>query len=232
MIVPRHRYGKQLPQFFFSRIRPAGLLFFTLSLGCATVKPTVPPTPQESLQARFVQNPTDVEPLIELVKLHYGRQDLLRARQYIALAEKILSRRTAEGDIDSVGTWRETVFHLALRVAIRSGQLDDAARRCRAELERGENLKLRILLANLYEAAGEARMSERERRLLLLLHPEAVHELIELARFYERSTLPDRIKKAYAAYQRYLTRQPKGADAEQARAALVVNRFDSQTGKE
>jgi len=229
MIMLRCWQGRRRPQ-FFRAARLCGLLSCTLTLGCATVKPIVPLTPLETLQVRFAQNPSDVEALVELTQMYFTQQDFLRARQYIVLAEKVLSQR--HGDIHSDVTLRETVFHLGLRIAIRSGQLDDAARRCRAELERGENLQLRILLANLYEAAGDARMSERERRLILLLHPDAVHELVELARFYERSAFPDRIRRAHAAYQKYLDRQPKGADAEQARAALVINRFDAQTTKE
>jgi tetratricopeptide (TPR) repeat protein len=194
-----------------------GVILFCLLAACARA-PQRPPD-LEAAYRRLEAQPQQGEGYLELARLYLLREDYLRARQYLALAE---ARPVKDKD-------RQALSQLALVIAVRSGQYDEAIRLCRQRLEQKEEPEVRRLLAALLEGVSRFPESERERQLLVAALPHDPHPLIELARFYERWSRPER---AVALYQRYLQAAPQGAEADRARAALralaVENAGDGQ----
>jgi len=181
-------------------------------LGCHT-QPVVSTDPLANARQRLAVTPRDPTVYLDLVRLSLDRQDYLRAMQYLSLAEH-------SALADSQG---EQLFQLGLTIAIRSQNYSDAIRRCQNGLEQRESLELRRLLALLLEAHGDQGEAEHQHLALLALYPSISEQFVEVARFYERSSLPERTAKACAMYQRYLTIAPAGAAAQQARAALLLS---------
>ena len=181
-------------------------------LGCHT-QPVVSTDPLASARQRLAVTPRDPTVYLDLVRLSLDRQDYLRAMQYLSLAE-----HSALADSQA-----EHLFQLGLTIAIRSQNYSDAIRRCQNGLEQRESLELRRLLALLLEAHGDQWEAEQQHLALLALYPSISEQFVEVARFYERSSLPERTAKACAMYQRYLAIAPAGAAAQQARAALLLS---------
>lgn len=196
----------------------AGLLVCLLFTGC-TRQQLHTPSPLELVLKRMEGAPGDVTPLLDLVAQYMAEGDYLRARQYIAIADKHVGARAATARI----------FQLAVSVAVRSQNFNDAIDRCEAYLSEHRDLNARRLLATLFEATGSPIAAERQRKLILLYHPEASDQLVELARFYERSQLPDALQRAQSSYRRYLAESPNGLLSDQVRAALQTMDFDSRS---
>ncbi len=194
-------------------------------LSCAH---TLPEQEDAIAQARrhLAAAPYDVRIHLRLAELYLAQRDYLRARQYLALVERGTSGWEAAG-IDAA-----RVFRLGIVIAVRGHQLTDAIHRCEEALEREDDLAVRTLLAALLESTGAEHAAERQHRLIIQQHPEDLHQLIELARFYERSSRPDRRLRAQHAYDRYLELAPAGPEAELVRSALLVFRIDEQLAKE
>jgi hypothetical protein len=182
-------------------------------LGCHTQPVVVSIDPLAIARQRLTATPRDPAVYLDLVRLSIDRHDYLRAMQYLSLAE-----HSALADSQA-----EQLFQLGLTIAIRSQNYSDAIRRCQTGLEQRESLALRRLLALLLEAHGDVSEAEHQHIALLTLYPSISEQLVEVARFYERSSLPERTAKASAMYQRYLDVAPAGAAAQQARAALLLS---------
>ncbi|MCS6915082.1 MAG: hypothetical protein RMK29_12360 [Myxococcales bacterium] len=187
-------------------IRCAVLVAGLLS-ACAPKGPQRPPD-LEAAYARLQREPGRAEPYLELARLYLRRGDYLRARQYLAVADQLPVRDA------------RAAFRLAVTIAVRSEQYDEAIARCRRQLEHEESTDIRLLMASLLEATGRWSEAERERRLVLQARPQDLHQIIEMARFYQRSGQPDANERAAALYRRYLELAPQGDEAPQARAAL------------
>ncbi len=185
--------------------------------GCAT-RPQTPAGVVEQTFQKLKQDPNNLRPLIELAQVFISERDFLRARQYLAIAEQHPSGEQ----------YRDELFKLAMVIAVRSQQYRDAIARCEQRLRDKEELGVRVLLANLWEALPDLRAAERERQLVLIHHPEAHEQWVELARFYERSFLPSARDLAKRSYERYLKLAPDGKVAAQARAALRTLAFDAK----
>jgi tetratricopeptide (TPR) repeat protein len=168
---------------------------------------------------RLVAAPRDPSAYLELVKLSLERQDYLRAAQYMTLAEQSpLAQQQPE-----------LLFRLGLTISVRSHNYSGAIRRCQEQLQQHETLPIRRLLAALFEVRGDLREAERQHLLIHQIYPTAFAQLTEAARFYERSDLPDRLTRARALYERYLTASPEGIESVQVRAALLINRHDAKS---
>lgn len=205
--------------------RPAGphaalglLLIALLGSGCTRLQQHTP-SPIELALKRMEGAPNDVTPLLDLVTQYLADGDYLRARQYIGLADKHIGARAAA----------ERIFRLAVSVAVRSQNYNDAIELCEAYLSDHRDLNVRRLLATLFEATSNPVAAERQRKLILLHHPEARDQLVELARFYERSQLPDGLKRARSSYKRYLAESPNGLLSDQVRATLQTMDFDARS---
>lgn len=186
-----------------------------VAAGCHGAPKPKPDPVAQALQ-RLVETPRSGPVYLELVKLSLDRQDYLRAAQYLTLAEQSpLAQQQPE-----------VLFRLGLTIAVRSQNFSSAIRRCQEQLQRHESLPTRRLLAALFEVRGDLRQAERQHLLILQLHPSAIAQLAEAARFYERSDLPERLLRARTFYERYLAVQPEGADSAQVRAALLINGHD------
>lgn len=177
--------------------------------GCATV-PKRPPDLEAGF-ARMQAAPEQAEGYLMLSRAYLKRGDLLRARQYLTLAERHASEAERESG---------AIFQLGVVIAVRSGQHEEAITRCRDALAAREDLRVRRLLAALLEGHGRLEEAEAQWRRLLADRPEDLHLLIEAARFYTRAGRPDSEARAAALYGRYLKEAPQGPDAERARAAL------------
>jgi tetratricopeptide (TPR) repeat protein len=193
-------------------------VMMALVLGCAP-KDVVRPDPLEQARQQMLAVPQDAGVYFHLAELYLDRHDYLRARQYLALLERNQSAWATAGIEEGA------VFRLSVLCAVRSQQYIDAIERCQRRLETGEDLGTRVLLATLLEALGDESAAERQRRLILLQHPQDHHQIIEAARFYERSLRMDRLTQAQELYRRYLTAAPTGPEAGQARAALETQRL-------
>ena len=112
------------------------------------------------------------------------------------------------------------VSRLSIAVAVRSQQYSEAIRRCRQRLEIEDEPEVRELYAALLEALGEEGEAERQRQLAIRHHPDNAWLLVELARFYERTSRPDKSQRARALYERYLVLNPEGEGALRVRKAL------------
>lgn len=194
-----------------------------LLLGACSAGQQAAPSPLEQARQRLAEHPQDPATYLKLATLSLERQDVLRAGQYLALAERSVAAGQGAHGIDP-----EALFELGITIAVRAQNYSEAIRRCLARLDASEAGSVRRLLAVLYEAHGELREAERQHLLLLKLHPDAVEDLAAAARFYERSGLSDRLDRARELYQRYLAAAPNGESARQVRAALQINMFDSQ----
>jgi tetratricopeptide (TPR) repeat protein len=195
--------------------------------GCATTTPPPPADPLLAARQRLVADPGDVRTLLDLAELYMHSGDYLRARQYLTLAERLGARALPAG-VDG-----NRVFRLGILIAVQGHQYTDAIRRCQQHLGRAaEDAKVRGLLASLLEATGDELGAERQWRMLILLHPEEGHYLLELARFYGRTSRADRQLLARRLYARYLEVAPQGNEAAQARAAILEIQSDSFTGPE
>lgn len=194
--------------------------------GCATV-PKPAPDPLTAARERLLQSPGDAKTLIELSELYFLSRDYLRARQYLSLAEQVTARGLPPGDSAVHGVDVEKMFQLGLLIAVRSEQYSIAIQRCQQRLERRPaDARVRSLLAGLLESIGDELAAEKQLRLLLLLHPDEAVYLVDLARFYERSSRADKKQQAHRLYHRYLDAAPQGALAPQVRAALLAQQIE------
>jgi len=193
--------------------------------GCATSAVRAP-DPLDEAQRRLLRNPSDVGTQVELSELFLQQRDYLRARQYLSLAEQGMAGRATPG-LDS-----GRVFRLAIVIAVRSQQYSEAVRYCTQKLEEAEDSDIRSLLATLLETAGEPEEAARQLQLLLVLHADQPRRLIDLARFYERSTHLERRRLSRELYQRYLEAAPQGADSARVRAALTLDQIERRGTKE
>lgn len=198
-----------------------------LSQGCAA-RPVAAPDPLSEARQRLVQQPADPRTQLELSELYLQQRDYLRARQYLQVAERSLQVQPAPGPrIDP-----EQIFRLGITIAVRSQQYSEAIRRCLERLEQNEDAATRALLATLFEATGDERGAERNLRLLTKQHPDEPHRLMELARFYERSSISERHRLSRDLYRRYLTSAPTGDEAPQARAALALDDLEQRASRD
>lgn len=203
--------------------RRSVLLVFAALAGCATA-PKRPPDLEAGF-ARMQAAPEQAEGYLMLARAYVQRGDLLRARQYLTLAERHASEAERESG---------AIFQLGVVIAVRSGQHEEAITRCRDALAAREDSRVRRLLAALLEGHGRLEEAEAQWRRLLA-HRGAdgdLHLLIEAARFYTRAGRPDSEARAAALYGRYLKEAPQGPDAERARAALreLPTAPETQTG--
>lgn len=197
---------------------PRLLVCSLMWLAACVTRPPEQPSHVEQALARLVQNPQDPRPLLELAQSFAREGDMLRARQYLRVA----------GRHPNSAQYRDDIFRQSLLVAVRSNQYREAIDLGEQRLAEQEDRPVRVLLANLHEALGELRAAERERQLVLLHNPRATESWIDLARFYERSALPQARDKARRAYSQCLRLSPTGHIAERARAALRTLDFDPQ----
>ncbi len=177
--------------------------------GCAPKGPQHPPEMEAALH-RVEQEPNDAAGYLEMSRVALRQKDYLRARQYLAVAERAPHH-------DAMAN-----FRLGVVISVRSGQYDDAILRCHRQLERKEDAEVRVLLAAILEATGDTPGAEVQRQLVIAARPDDLHQLIELARFYQRIGSRDGQRRAAQLYRRYLDKAPGGADAPQARAALLA----------
>lgn len=200
--------------------RGALLLLLATAGACAPKGPQRPPE-LEAAHRRALEHPGDGDAYLELAQRYFAASDLLRARQYLGLAERLPVRD------------EKARLHLGLALTIRLGLYDDAVVRIRRELERSEDPQLRLLLASVLEGMGRPREAEIERLMVQGSRPEDAHLLIDNARFYQRwraaelqrsggqgTTLAPPDPRAAELLRRYLALAPTGPEAPQARAAL------------
>lgn len=208
-----------------------------LALGaCAAFAACAPKGPQrppelEAAHRRAQQHPGDGDAFLDLARRYFEAKDLLRARQYLEVAERLPVRDP------------QLRLRLALAITVRLGLYDDAVTRIRAQLERGEDPQLRLLLASIYEGMGRPREAEIERLLVQEARPQDTHLLIENARFYQRWRAADLARggttrlpagtpppdpRAADLLRRYLALSPTGPEAPQARAALRAMELQAQ----
>lgn len=187
--------------------------------GCATPKAAQHPPELEGAYRRMEREPDRGEPYLEIARHYLHRSDYLRARQYLALGEQ----RPVKD--------RDGAFRLGVLISVRAGQYDEAVARCRRQLEAQEDPHVRLLLASIYEGTGKWTEAELERRLVLAAWPDDPHQIIEMARFYQRSSRPDGTERAAELYRRYLEAAPAGPDAPQARAALQAISFNESASR-
>lgn len=214
-----------------SRKRTAGRLLCCVLLcgwfgGCASSTRLWTEDPLEQAKQRLLDNPRDVRNHLGLAELYAQRHDYLRAQQYLSLVDN------AAGAWSTLGIDPDKVFRLAVTVAVRSQQYSDAVRRCRQRLELGEDRSVRELYATLLEALGEELAAERQRRLLVLHHPEDARQLVELARFLERGSRADKRQRAREYYERYLALRPEGPEAPAVRQALRAVAFEADLAEQ
>jgi tetratricopeptide (TPR) repeat protein len=196
-------------------LRTVGAMLLCGSLvGCAGQMQTWADEPLEAAKQQLLDAPHDVRTYLRLAELYAQRRDYLRAQQYVSLVE------SAAGSWSAIGIDAEKVFRLSISVAVRSQQYAEAVRRCKQRLEIEDEPEVRELYAALLEALGDEAEAERQRRLLILQHPEDPRLLIEAARFYERTSRADKRQRARALYDRYLTIRPDGEGAAKVRQAL------------
>lgn len=185
-------------------------LVLLLAFGCATTTKVERP-PDLALAYKQIEDaPTKSRGYLELARLYFKRGDLLRARQYLTLGERLPIPANEE----------LAAFRLGLVISVRGGQHDEAILRSRRYLERREDLEVRTLLATLLEGIGRIEEAELERRHILATNPSDPHQVIELARFYHRLPGKSREEQAVTLYKRYLEKAPLGPEAPQAKAAL------------
>lgn len=189
-----------------------------LGVGCHS-NAVIKSDPVAQARQRLAASPHDPDVYLDLVKLSIGNEDYLRAAQYLSLAERA----------DVSPERAEELFRLGLRIAVKSKNYGDAIQRCQERLRQKEDLSLRRLLAALFEAHGDMREAERQHQLILQIHPSAVEHMVQVARFYERSTMPDKLAQARALYESYLAKAPQGSEAPQVRTALQINTHDLST---
>lgn len=204
------------------------LLLALPALGaCAPKGPQRPPELAEA-HRRIEQRPNDGDAYLDLARYYFAERDLLRARQYLEVAERLHVKDPAAR------------LRLALSITIGLGLYDDAVARIRVQLDKKDDTSLRLLLATVLEGMGRHREAELERRLVQEARPDDAHLLLENARFYQRwraaelgrargrgEALPSD-PRAVALLQRCLELAPKGPDAEQARAALRAMELQSE----
>lgn len=209
--------------------------------GCAASPAVAPDGLPDALHGalrHLISNPDDVKAQLDLSEMFLRQRDYLRARQYLALAERSQAERAPPGrgtgpelesepEIES-----ERMFRLAIVIAVRSQQYQTAVHYCTQRLEKAENAAVRGLLAAVLEAAGDEAGAARQLRLLCALHPDEPRRLYDLARFYERSTHLDRRRLARELYRRYLDTAPAGPDADLARTALSLDQLEQRAAKE
>lgn len=188
--------------------------------GCASSTRLWTEDPLEQAKQRLLDNPRDVRNHLALAELYAQRHDYLRAQQYLSLVDN------GAGAWSALGIDPDKIFRLAVTVAVRSQQYSDAVRRCRQRLELGEDRGVRELYATLLEALGEESAAERQHRLLILNHPEDARQLVEIARFLERGSRADKLRRAREYYERYLALRPEGPEAPAVRQALRTVAFE------
>lgn len=193
--------------------------------GCATSTKMWTEDPLEQARQRLLDSPQDPRNQLRLAELYMERHDYLRAQQYLSLVD------SAAGAWSALGIEAEKVSRMQITAAVRSQQFGEAVRRCRQRLELGEEPGVRELLAALLESLGEEREAERQRRLLILHHPAEPRHLAELARFYERSARPDRVRRARELYEQYLLQRPEGPEAGRIRQALRTAQLDEELAR-
>lgn len=176
--------------------------------GCVPKGPERPPAIEAALR-HVEQDPNDPGGYLEMARASLRQKDYLRARQYLAVAERAPHH-------DAMAT-----FRLGVVIAVRSGLYDDATLRCRRQLERKEDPEVRGLLAAILEATGDISGADIQRQLVMAARPDDLHQLIEMARFYQRTSGKQGQRRAAELYRRYLEKAPAGEDAPQARAALL-----------
>jgi tetratricopeptide (TPR) repeat protein len=204
------------------RRRLLALVFALAALpaaGCAGAAQSQRPPELEAAYQRMEREPNRSEPYLELARIYFRRGDYLRARQYLTLAEGHPIKD------------QDGAFRLAVMISVRAGQFDEAIGRCRRQLEAREDAHVRLLLASIFEATGRWSDAELERKLVLSAWPDDPHQIIEMARFYQRSTRPDSAERAAELYRRYLASMPAGPDAPQARAALQAISFNESASR-
>jgi tetratricopeptide (TPR) repeat protein len=184
------------------------LLPLLLLGGCAPKGPQHPPEIEAALR-KVEHDPNDAAAYLEMSRAALRQKDFLRARQYLAVAERAPGRDVM------------TVFRLGVVISVRSGQYDDAVLRCHRYLEKKEDPEVRLLLSAILEATGDLSGAEVQRQVVIAARPDDLHQLIELARFYQRSGTRSGQARAAETYRRYLAKAPAGEDAPQARAALL-----------
>lgn len=182
--------------------------------GCASRMHTWADEPLEQAKQRLLDAPQDIRNHLHLAEMYAQRQDYLRAQQYLSLVE------TAAGSWSAVGIDADKVSRMSIAIAVRSQQYSEAIRRCRQRLEIEDEPEVRELYAALLEALGEEKEAERQRQLSIRHHPEDARLLVGLARFYERTSRPDKSLRARTLYERYLVLSPEGPDATKVRKAL------------
>ncbi len=213
------------PLSFGQKVMLPALLGLLLGpLGCASLSKNQS-DPQAEARQRLAEAPADTETHIALSEFFLQQRDYLRARQYLSLAERGIGG-VAPAPLDA-----ERVFRLAILIAVRSQQYSDAILRCKQRLEHVQDPHVRVLLARLLETTGDEAGAAQQLRLLTQLYPNEPERLLELARFYEHSTLLDRRRLSRELFRRYLEVAPQGAEATQVKAALILDQLEQKAAR-
>ncbi|MBI5537788.1 MAG: tetratricopeptide repeat protein [Deltaproteobacteria bacterium] len=173
----------------------------------ATTQCGPPPGAQVRADVQTMNREQTPDKLFERGKAFASIGDLTRAEQYLAAA------------VDAGGD-PKVIVPMLLRVCVE-------ARRYRAAIDYGENqlkkhpqdLKLRVLLGNLYAAVDEPLHAREQFELVLAQRPDDAEVHYVLAVLL-RDTLDD-IVQADRHFREYLRINPKGPHADEARGSLL-----------
>lgn len=172
--------------------------------------------PVTEMRQRLLQSPTSPRTLTELAESYLKSGDYLRAGQYARLAERL----QAQGAVPSVEEYR--LFQLSVLTSIRAHQYSSAMQRCLLWVgSHPSDPEPRQLLATLLEGTDNEPAAERQWRMLVALNPQDGRFLLELARFYQRSSRTDKHRLAKQTYEKYLETSPSSTAVAQVKAALL-----------
>ncbi len=192
-----------------------GILLLALPLASCT-KHATEMDPVAEMRQRLLHSPTSPRSLTELAESYLKSGDYLRAGQYVRLAERL----QAQGAVPAVDEKR--LFQLSVVTSIRAQHYSTAVQRCILWISsHPADVESRQLLATLLESTGDEPAAERQWRMLVGLNPHEGKFLLELARFYQRSSRSDKHRLAKQTYEKYLETSPSSAAVAQVKAALL-----------
>jgi Flp pilus assembly protein TadD len=150
--------------------------------------------------------PPTREQLFEVALFHAQRGDFFRAEQYL-----VASRLHGHED--------EATTYWLVRICVSAGRYHAALRHAREHLRRNPgNWRLRLVVASIHEALGEADEARRQLDGVVQTAPGRAlpHYRIGMLDGASRENR----ERARAHLERYLALAPEGAHADEARAAL------------
>jgi tetratricopeptide (TPR) repeat protein len=176
-----------------------GIVF---AVGCA-------PARQQDVRSNLnvIRRESTEEKLIERGSAFAAVGDLTRAEQYLAAA------LDAGGDADKI-------LPLLLRVCVEAEKYRVAADYARDYLrKRPDNVPLRMLLGSLEAAIGNRQAAREEMRSVVERQPSNAEAHFELGLLLREDNID--LEEANDHFREYLRLTPKGARAQEARAALL-----------